>query len=177
MIKEIKVEFKAIEMMLYYWQSIAEREKVGESYLLEVADLPEMSYLYDNDFNKESVRKVLSAISNRELLNNATKKESKYWNNNMWMLEDLENMNNMVHPIKTLNLNYFIEKLNEKETDYEELEIIFLPGHQDEYLIDGNKLVVNFFRLMVDFMDSTKVNVSGQPFKDYIEEKLIELII
>lgn len=176
MIKKIKVEFKAIEMMLYYWQSIAEREKVGEAYILEVGDLAEMSYLYGEDFDKESVRKVLSAISNRELLNNATKKESKYWNNNMWMLEDLENMNNMVKPIKTLNLNYFIEKLNEKDPQYEELEVIFLPGHGDEYIIDDNKLIINFFRLMVDFMDETKVNISGKPFKEYVEEKLIELI-
>lgn len=176
MIKKINVEFKAIEMMLFYWQSVAEREKVVESYLIEVADLDEMKYLYGDGFDKESVRKVLSAISNRELMNNATKKENKYWNNNMWMLEDLENMNNMVKPIKTLNLNYFIEALNNKGTDLEEVEVIFLPGHQDEYIIDGNKLVINFFRLMVDFMDETKINITGKPFKEYVEEKLIELM-
>ena len=46
-----------------------------------------------------------------------------------------------------------------------------IPGHEDEYYIDENKLVINFFRLMVDFMDETKVNISGKPLKEYIEEK------
>lgn len=176
MIKKINVNFDAIEMMLFYWQSLAERQKVVESFIIKVSELDEMKYLYGDDFNKESVRKVLSAIANRELLNHPTKKESKFWNNNMWMLEDLENMNNMVKPIKTLNLNYFIETLNDKGTDLEEIEVIFIPGHQDEYILDKNKLVINFFRLMVDFMDETKVNVAGKPFKEYVEEKLIELI-
>ncbi len=176
MIKKIKVNFEPVEMMLFYWQSIAEREKVGETYLMEVANLDEMNYIYDEDFNKESVRKVLSAISNREMLNNANKKESKYWNNNMWMLEDLENMNNMIKPIKTLNLDYFLDDLNKKNTELDEIELIFLPGHQDEYIIDENKLVINFFRLMVDYMNTEKINIAGKAFKDYIEEKLTELV-
>ena len=175
MVKTIKTNFDTVEMMLFIWQSIAEREKVVDSFFIDVANKKEMKYLYGEDFNEESVRKVLSAISNREMLNNASKKERKFWNTNMWMLEDLENMNNMVRPVKTLNLDDVKEKLA-GDTKFEELEVIFIPGHEDEYYIDENKLIINFFRLMVDFMDTTKVNISGKPLKEYIEEKLMEIV-
>jgi hypothetical protein len=176
MIKRIKVKMDIIEMMLYYWQSTAEKEKVGESFLREIADVPEMKYIYDDEFSGESVRKVLSAISNRELLNNSTKKERKFWNNNMWMLEDLEFMNMMVSPVKTLNLDSLLERLNEKESKYEALEVVFIPGHENEYTIDENKLIINFFKITVDLYEEGKVTIAGKPFKEYIEEKLIELI-
>lgn len=175
LVRTIKVNFDTIEMMLFFWQSVAEKEKVSESYMMDIAEKEEMKYLYGSEFNKESVRKVLSAISNRELLSEATKKERKFWNNNMWILEDLGNMNNMIRPVKTLNLDYLKEKFNE-ETKFDEIIVIFIPGHEDEYYIDENKLVINFFRLMVDFMDETQVNISGKPLKEYIEEKILEII-
>lgn len=174
MVKTLKVNCDAIEMMLYYWESIAEREKVVESFMIEVANKKEMEYLYNDEFSKDSVRKVLSAISNREVLNNSTKLERKFWNNNMWMLEDLNNMNNMVKPIKTLNLDYLKNSLDSK---YEELEVIFIPGHNEEYYIDKNKLIINFFRLMVDFMDENIVKIGGKLLKEYIEEKLNEIAV
>lgn len=174
MVKTIKTNFDTVEMMLFIWQSIADREKVVDSFFIDVANKEDMKYLYDEEFNEESVRKVLSAISNREMLNNSSKKERKFWNNHMWMLEDLENMNNMVRPVKTLNLDDVKEKLP-KDAKFEELEVIFIPGHEAEYYVDGNKLIINFFRIMVDFMDQTKVNISGKPLKEYVEERLMEI--
>ena len=175
LIKTIKVNYDTIEMMLFFWQSIAEKEKVSEAYMRDIAEKEEMEYLYGPEFNKESVRKVLSAISNRELLSESTKKERKFWNNNMWILEDLGNMNNMIMPVKTLNLDDLKGKFN-GETKFDDITVIFIPGHEDEYYIDENRLVINFFRLMVDFMDETKVNISGKPMKEYIEEKILEIL-
>lgn len=175
MVNTIKINFDTVEMMLFIWQSIAEKEKVADSFFIGVANKKEMKYLYGEEFNEDSVRKVLSAISNRELLNNSSKKERKFWNNNMWMLEDLGNMNNMVKPVKTLNLDDVKVKLS-GETKYEEVEVIFIPGHEDEYYIDDNKLIINFFRLMVDSLDESKVNISGKPLKEYVEEKLFEIV-
>ena len=176
MIRSIEVKLEAVEMMLYYWQSISEREKVAESYLREVANNQDMSYCYNEEFSPESVRKVLSAISNRELLSDATQAERKFWNWNMWMVEDIDNMNNMVKPIKTLNLSNMMDKLNEKGSKYEEIEVHFIPGHEDEYIIEDNKLIINFFKLMINPMDSTDIKIVGKPFMEYIEEKLTELI-
>ena len=59
----MKVNLNLMEYMLYFWQSTSENEKVGESYLVEIAEQPEMALLYDETFNAESVRKVLSAIT------------------------------------------------------------------------------------------------------------------
>ena len=48
--------------MLYYWQATSEKEKGRRAIHISIADFPEMEYFYGEDFDKESVRKVLSAI-------------------------------------------------------------------------------------------------------------------
>lgn len=96
----------------------------------------------------------------------------------MWMLEDLEFTNMMVQPVKLLNLSDMVDKLNSinSDTEYEHLEVIFIPGHMDEYYIDGNKLVINFFRIMPSLYEEGKVTIGDKDFKEYIEEKLVGLI-
>jgi len=178
MIKSIKVNLDVIEAILYYWQATSEKQKVGEPYIISIAEFKEMEYLYGEGFDKDSVRRVLSAISNREVLNSESKLERKFWNNNMWMLEDLEFTNMMVQPIKVLNLSDMVDKLNNinSDTKYEQIQVIFIPGHVDEYYIDGNKLIINFFRIMPSLYEEGKVTIGDKDFKEYIEEKLIELI-
>lgn len=178
MIKRIKVKLDTIEAMLYYWQATSEKEKVGESYIISIGEFPEMKYIYDDEFDKESVRRALSAISNREVFDGKSKKERKFWNNNMWMLEDLEYTNMMVSPLKVLNLDSLVSKLNDKFENgkYEDIEVIFVPGHQDEYSIEENKLIINFFRVQPDLYEEGKVTISGKLLLDYIEEKLSELL-
>lgn len=165
----IIIKNEILEMMLYIWDSVAQREKISETFILEVADQKDMQYLYGEDFTKESVRKVLSAISNRELINKPTKKESRFWNNNMWMLEDLEFTNMMIAPVKKLNLDNVAAKTTK------DIEVIFVPGHIDEYQIIGNKLVINFFKIMVDLNDFSKITIVEKPFKEYIEEKILSM--
>lgn len=167
---QISIKNDILEMMLYIWDSVSQREKISDAFLMKVADHEDMKYLYDQDFDKESVRKVLSAISNRELLNNPTKKESKFWNNNMWMIEDLEFTNMMIRPVKTLNLDNLKDKM--AQGDY---ELVFIPGHIDEYYLDGNKLIINFFKIMVSLYDEEDITIAKKPFKEYIEEKLFSL--
>lgn len=178
MIKRINVKFDIIEMMYYYWQVTSERGKVGEPYIIKLSENPEMKYVYDEEFNSDSVRRVLSAISNREVLNSENKKERKFWNFNMWMLEDLGFTEMMVLPIKKLNLNELVDKLNEThgDTKFEELEVLFAPGLEEEYSIVENKLIVNFFKIKADLYEEDKVTIEDLPLADYIEEKLVELL-
>lgn len=171
---DIMIKFDTIEMMLYFWDSVSQREKVGENFLQEIANQKDMKYLYSDEFNEESVRKVLSAISNREILNNATKKERKFWNYNMWMLEDLGFMRMMVSPVKTLNLDDIKDKL-EKEGKHKDYILVFLPGHEEEFYLDGNKLIINFFKIVVDLYEEGKITIGDKPFKEYIIEKLANL--
>lgn len=178
MIKSIKVNIEEIESMLYFWQTTNDREKVSEEFLREVANMQGLKYSYDEEFNAESVRKVLSAITNREKLSQNTQKESRFWNNNMWMLEDLSNTDAMIQPLKKLNLEALVEKLNTSEVNqkYELLEVIFTPLHMVDYIIKDNKLIINFFKVMPSFTDEGVVTIDGKEIKEYILEKLNELL-
>ncbi len=175
--QRIKVNLEVIEAMLYYWQATSEKEKVGEGYLNDIANMPSMKLIYDNEFNEESVRRALSAISNREIFAGESKKESRFWNNNMWMLEDLGYTDMMVKPLKILNLDSIIEKLNKSENSskYEEIEVAFVPGHLDEYKIVDDKLVINFFRVKPSLYDES-TSIDEKELIDYIEEKILELL-
>lgn len=155
-----------------------DREKVGEAYINNIAEFPAMTYIYDEEFNKESVRKVLSAISNRELLNTSIKKERKFWNYNMWMLEDLEYTNMMIRPLKTLNLDALISTLNHEypNSNHDVLEVIFVPGHQDQYYIHENKLIINFFGVKPDLYEENRVTIGDTLLQDYIKDKLTTLV-
>lgn len=166
----IKIKNEILETMLYIWDSVAQKQKITDNFLIKLAEHEDMKYLYGDGFDKESVRKVLSAISNRELLNNPTKKESKFWNNNMWMTEDLGFTNMMVNPVKTLNLDELRDKLSK-----EEYQVIFIPGHTDEYYIDENKLIINFFKIVVSLFDENDIKIGDKSFKEYIEENLLNI--
>lgn len=177
MIQNIKVDLESIEAMLYFWQASSEKENISEVFFYDVAAMKGLKLCYDNEFNEESVRKVLSAIKNRELLSAATKKELRFWNNNMWMLEDLEFTNLMVSPIKKLNLDSLTPILKEKfpNSKYETLEVIFAPLHMDEYLIKDNCLVINFFRVKPsDFDENTFIG--DKLINEYVLEKLTYLL-
>lgn len=175
MLKKIKINYEPVEMMLFYWESVASKEKVVDSYFIEVANKDEMQVLYKEGFAPDSVRKVLSAIVNRELMNSPTKLESKFWNANMWMLEDLGNMRSMLKPIKLLNLDDLMKEFA-SESKYEELVVNFIPGTDETFYKEGNVLTVNFFRLMVDMADPEVVKVEGQDFKEFMLEKAREVL-
>jgi len=162
--------------MLYYWQAAAEKDNISESFFYDVAEMPGLTVAYDEEFNEESVRRALSAIKNREPFD-GTKKEKKFWNNNMWMMEDLEFTQAMAAPLKVLNLDYLASELQsvENKNNYEEVEVIFSPLHSDEYIISGNKLVINFFRIKIDLIDGS-ASISGEEMKKYIKNKVAELL-
>ncbi len=178
MVQGIKLNLEEIESMLYFWQATNDKEKVAETYLHEIASLPGLSSSYDSEFNGESVRKVLSAITNREILSQKTKKESRFWNNNMWMMEDLSYTDSMVKPLKKLNIDDLVEKVKNVEgsSNYNELEVRVSPLHVDDYIIKGNMLVINFFRVMPSLEDEGKTTIGGVEIKEYIKEKLEELL-
>lgn len=176
MIRNIKVNLEILEQMLYFWQASSENEKVAESYLNQIAEQKELSLIYDDELNGPGVRKVLSSITNRERMSDATQREWKFWNNNMWVMEDKVILDNMVRPIKKLNVDSLIEKINaKKDIKHENIEIIFIPGTTEEYIINDNQLVINFFKVMADLFDEDKVTIDGKPINDYIEEKILEI--
>ena len=176
MIKQIELNLETIESMLYLWTALAEKEKVAESFFVDVAKQYPLKAIMNKDFNEESVRKVLSAIQNRELLSGASKEEKRFWNNNMWMMEDLELPKLMAKPIKVLTVNHLIDELNKEfpNNDKEILKVYIAPLHMDDYyIVDGN-LIINFFRIMLP--DGENAFIDGQPIDEYIHDKLKEVL-
>lgn len=174
MLKEIKVNAKALETMLYIWASIKDREKISEKFLDELANTPEMKSAYDNEFNASTVRTVLSAISNRERLNAPTKKASRFWNYNMWMLEDPDMTQMMLQPIKTLNLDE-VKEMVPADFPYESIEVIFYPGQFETSQQKGNQIFINFFAVKADLVEEGKVTILDKPLKEFVTEKIREM--
>lgn len=169
---KININTEVVEMMIFFWSSVAEKEKVAEPYIISVAERPEMKLIYDDEFKEEGVRSVLSAISNRELLNGGSKRDKRFWNNNMWMMEDLGVMQAMIDPMKQLNLQEDEANLLTK-SGYDEVNVIFVPGTTDFFKVVGNNLVVNFFKIAVDIFGGTgEVTFDGKTLKEAIEDKI-----
>ncbi|TGE31827.1 hypothetical protein [Desulfosporosinus sp. Sb-LF] len=177
MIERIMVNLDVVEALLFYWHSIKERNKVSELFIFDVMDMPGLKYAYDDEFTPESVRKALSAITNRESFSGKNKKEGRFYSNNLWMLEDLTYTDKMIRPLKKLNLQSLVEKIDPTKSNklFKELEVIFLPLHLEEYFIENNKLIINFFVVKPNDINE-QVHIGEKELLAYIEEKLIELI-
>ena len=177
MVQRIKVNLEVIEAMLYFWQSTSEREKVSEKFINDVTNMVGLTLAYDDEFDAESVRRVLSAVTNREPFASKNRKEGRFWNNNLWMMEDLSYTDVMVQPLKKLNLDTIIDDVNKLEgsSKYDIIEVIFSPLHLDEYLIVDNKLIINFFRVKPSFTDENTY-IGNIEITEYIKQKIEELL-
>lgn len=176
MLKSIKINLDAIEAMNYFWHAASDKDHIEESFFFNLVEMPAMQYLYEDEFGAEQVRLVLSAIKNRELVN-GNKKVKKFWNYNMWVMEDLEYTRSMISPCKKLNLDDIVEELKEKDTknNIESLEVIFTIMYDGVYEIRDNKLLINFFRVKPGDFDN-KTYINGIEMKEFIKDKLIEVL-
>jgi len=168
MLNNVKINLELLESMLFFWKATSEREKVGEAFIYSISDHENMKYLYDEEFDGESVRKAISAISNREIFSPKSKKEGRFWNNSMWMLEDLGLTEEMVKPLKVLNLDELKEKVT--SDTFKNVEIVIVPGHFDTLYMDvaKEKVLINFFKIRIDLNDGNC----------YIEEKeLVDYLV
>lgn len=152
------IDYEVVEMMVFFWEQVADRQKVQDEYMIKVAEMPALKPIYTDDFTPDSFRKVLSAISNRELMSGPTKMESKFWNLNMWILEDIEVMRAMIDKVKKLNLD-------DLKTDK---NLFFIVAPDGFYIENGKDIAVNFFKIIVDYMDLEKATIDGKEFEEYI---------
>ncbi len=159
----ITVNLKVMESMIYFWEAVKGREKIGEQYFVSVAEMPEMKPLYEAAFTEESVRKLLSGISNREMFP-WNQKEGRFWNNNMWVLEEYAFMQSIISKVKVMNLDCLEDKV-------EDLEVAIIPGHVDASYKTEGKLTLNFFKLRLS-EDESELTFEGVPLKAYIEGQL-----
>lgn len=158
----IKFNMEVMELAYYYWQATSEGEKVGEAFIMTIADHEKMKPIYADEFTSESVRRALSAISNKEKFSAENQNESRFWNNNMWAMEDMDLMELMMSPLKVMNMDDV--KVNG------DLEIVVLPMHRDEYYLMDNTLYLNFFSVQADLMGEEPLKVGGVELKQWVEQ-------
>lgn len=176
MLKAIKINFEVVELMDFYWQTAARKEKLADSYLSDVANRAEMKAFYTDEFDANSVRKVLSAVINYEPVNEATEKELEYYNFNKFFADDPGNVILALPTVKTLNVNELLDEF-QGDTKFETVEINFVTAYDVVDKIEDNVLTVNFFKLGTDFKDFETVLVEGKELKNYIHDKLTEMLV
>ena len=158
----VKINTEVLELFIYYWQATADREKVSDIFLTDLAERKELKVLFNEEFTSDSIRKVLSSITNREVLSVKTKSEGRFWNNNMWMLEDLGITMGMMAPIKQLNGEQFGTYVDK------DITINFIPGHIETFYYLGDQLYINFFKLATDF-ETGEVKIEGKSLEEFIK--------
>jgi len=173
MLKHLKLNLEAIEAIYYFWVAVTDRENVSEQFFHDIGQMEAMTNIYDEEFDSESVRRALSAIKNREPFS-GNKKEQKFWNLNYWAMEDFGITDMMIQPLKKMVIGDVLSQVEADKVPHEDVEVIVSPMHFDEYRIVGNKLLINFFRIKVDFSDES-VNIDGKSIDQYIAEKLNEM--
>ena len=102
--------------------------------------MQEFSYIYNEDFNNESLRRVLSALNNKEPFS-GNKPERKYYSNSLMIMEYIDEVQPAINAIKKLNLNSIAEKAKE------DVEVVVVPGLSKGIEKTDNKLIVDFFSL------------------------------
>lgn len=174
--ERIKLNLDTVEAMLYYWQAASEKDNISEKFFYDVANMKGLTVAYDEEFTGESVRRTLSAIKNREKFD-GNKKEKKFWNNNMWMMEDLEYTRAMAAPLKKLNIDSIVCELKNKDykNDFEEIEVIFSPLHSEEYIINENRVIINFFRIKLATAGEGTF-IGDIEITKYIKDKVLEIL-
>lgn len=172
MIKNIILNLEAIEALNFFWVAASEKDNVAEKFFHDLGQMTALKLMYEEDFDSESVRRALSAIKNREPFS-GNQKERKFWNLNMWAMEDLELTDTMVQPIKKLNLSNLIEPLNKIKSNKgsDILEVYFSPLYDETSKIVDGKLLLNFFRVRTSFIDDS-VTLEGLPLTAYIQKQL-----
>ncbi len=170
----ITVNYEVVELMEYFWDSYKDKMKVADAFFIELAEKPALKTFYKEGFDEEAVRRVLSAVQNREPMNHPSPSEARFWSLNMWMLEDLGLMKDMLQEAKRLNLDHLVEKY--PDARYEDVVVNFVPADDQTYVIEGNQLNVNFFKIFFDFMDPEKVKLGDMDFMEFFEEKIDELM-
>lgn len=172
MIKNIVVNLEAIEALNFFWIAASEKDNIDEKFFHDLGQMPAVKLSYEDDFDSESVRRALSAIKNREPFTGNIK-ERKFWNLNMWAMEDLELTALMIQPIKQLNLDSIVDSLNtiESDKDIEVIEVYFSPLYIEAAKIVEGKLLVNFFRITPSFIDDS-VTIEDLPLEDFIKKEL-----
>lgn len=168
MSKKLSFNLNAVEIMHFYWLSVASREKLNEKFITDIASSKAFQLTFNESFTKESVRRCLSAISNREPFT-GNPVESRFYSRNLMILEYYDTLEEKINGFKALSLSNFSNDTIEcfEKSNLNELEIIVVPNPFDTMIKTDNKLIINFFKF--NMIDGT-LSSEGKSIEQWIVE-------
>ena len=169
--KTLKIQLETLESMDYFWAALKDREKVADQFIQEVTAMEGYQLSYDQEFTAESVRRVMSALTNHEPFKAINKKEGRLYSNHLWMMDDLGIEKAMLTPVKQLNLDHIKEELAGKIA-FDDVVVHFVPLHLDVTLCNKNHLLVNFFKVQPGDA-KTSTMIQDKPMDEFIKEALL----
>lgn len=162
----LKMNLEALEAMDFYWAALKDRERISDLFIQEVTAMQGYCLSYDDEFTAESVRRVLSALANREPFKASNKKEGRLYSNHLWMMDDLGIEKAMLQPVKQLNVEHLRQHVS-TNIPYEEIQIHVVPLHLDTHKVVNNHILINFFKIQLG-EDESKVNIQNVALDQYI---------
>lgn len=150
MSKKLSFNLNAVEVMHFYWTSVGSREKMSEKFITDIASSEPFQLTFNEDFTKESVRRCLSAISNREPFS-GNPSESRFYSRNLMILEYFDTLEDKINGFKSFRLNEIVNdsSILLEKLDSDNIEILVVPNPFDTMLKVSNKIILNFFKFSV----------------------------
>lgn len=157
----IKVNLNGLEIMLFFWNSIISKEKVNEPFINDLCSMKEFSFIYQEEFTPDSLRTILSALNNKEPYK-ASKKEMKFYSNNLRVMEYIDEVLPAINAIKKMNMDLLSQKLDENIN-----EIIVIPGTSNAITRSGHCLIMDFFAVR---LSEGNLIMNGKKIEDALLE-------
>lgn len=147
MIHHGSLNLNAIEAMQFLWTSIASKDKLTEKFIIDIANTEPFQWIYNDEFTAESVRRSLSALSNREPFT-GNKTENRFYSRNLMILEYIDTLHDKINALKGIRLKDIIDHLNTTWDikDMDHLEVVVVPTPFDTFQRHENKIILNFFK-------------------------------
>lgn len=170
MLKKVSFNLNAVEIMHFYWISVASREKLNEKFIDDIASSEPFQLTFNEEFTKESVRRCLSAISNREPFS-GNPAESRFYSRNLMILEYFDTLEDKINHFKSFRLNELSKSTSEllNKLDTDQIEIFVVPNPFDTVLKAGNKPIINFFKFHIT---DGGLSAEGKSIEQWIIEGL-----
>ncbi|MFT9496989.1 hypothetical protein [Anaerosolibacter sp.] len=170
MIQHGSLNLNAIETMNFFWSSIASKEKLSEKFILDTAALEPYQLTYTDEFGPESVRRCLSALSNKEPFT-GNKAENRFYSRNLMILEYIDTLPERIDAFKGIRINDILDSIGDLCTNNEftSIEIIVVPTPFEAVEIQGNKIILNFFKF---HLVNGELIADGKSISEIIKEAL-----
>ena len=167
----LKMNLEALEAMDFFWAALKDRERISDLFIQEVTAMQGYELSYDEEFTSESVRRVLSALANREPFKASNKKEGRrvsndLYSNHLLMMDDLGIEKAMLQPVKQLNVEHLRQQIL-TGVSHEEIQIHVVPLHLDTHKVVKNHLLINFFKIQLG-EEENKVHIQNLALDDFI---------